>query len=202
MNPQKGYVVDHINRNPLDNRRENLRVVSHQVNARNRKRSETHCVIRDNNWKKWVVKVTFNYTQIKLGAFDDIETAKATAKAANQRLDEFIRTKPDLTTKEVVHFFTGKELNMSIDLDALSRKILDERAGILPPGSVTVEELRQALEQQRQRFAANRTNEPRGSGKSTGSKRASAPSSEVLAAIGSMKLPGAAADKPLFPPES
>lgn len=83
-----------------------------------------------------------------------------------------------------------------IDLDALSKKILDERAGILPPGSVTVEELRAALEQQRQRFASRPSAEPRGQ-KSTAATRGKTASAEVLAAIGDMKLPGA--DKPLFP---
>lgn len=35
--PDKGMVIDHINRNKLDNRRENLREVSHSVNSANRK---------------------------------------------------------------------------------------------------------------------------------------------------------------------
>jgi hypothetical protein len=39
MNPKKGMVVDHINRNPLDNRRENLRVVTQLVNIHNTSRS-------------------------------------------------------------------------------------------------------------------------------------------------------------------
>lgn len=36
MKPKKGMVVDHINRNPLDNRRCNLRVVTQKVNTHNR----------------------------------------------------------------------------------------------------------------------------------------------------------------------
>jgi hypothetical protein len=36
MKPKKGQVVDHRNRKPLDNRRENLRITSHRQNLLNR----------------------------------------------------------------------------------------------------------------------------------------------------------------------
>jgi hypothetical protein len=38
MNAQKGEIVDHINRNRLDNRRKNLRIVTPRQNGLNKKR--------------------------------------------------------------------------------------------------------------------------------------------------------------------
>ncbi len=41
MRAQEGQVIDHINRNPLDNRKANLRFVTHQQNTWNRKKQKS-----------------------------------------------------------------------------------------------------------------------------------------------------------------
>jgi hypothetical protein len=74
---------------------------------------------------------------------------------------------------------------MTIDLDVLAKKILDEKAGLIPPGSVTVEELREALNQQRQKFAAGSSAVTAGATTS----RAKRPATE-LTALRLKPLPG------------
>lgn len=75
-------VVDHINREPLDNRRSNLRIVEAQVNHRNissfRGSSSPH---RGVSWhkgnKRWEARVFVNGQRVCLGMFtDEMEAAR------------------------------------------------------------------------------------------------------------------------------
>ena len=73
-------VVDHIDRNPSNNRIENLREVSHICNGRNcdiNKNSKTGvcgvCWHKRN--KKWHAQIMVNYKRIDLGRFDDFTDA-------------------------------------------------------------------------------------------------------------------------------
>ena len=86
MNNPDG-IVDHINHNTLDNRKENLRGTTNSNNLRNgtiRKNNKTgvkgvsYCKKR----KKFVATIKVNYKTINLGRYDTLEEAKEKRKEA------------------------------------------------------------------------------------------------------------------------
>lgn len=95
LNAPKGLSVDHIDANPLNNQRSNLRLCTHKENTRNsRKRVSNPTsiykgVCRDgwsvkNNLKKtWIARIKVNYYGINLGRYStEKEAAIAYNKAA------------------------------------------------------------------------------------------------------------------------
>lgn len=90
MEPPKGKVVDHINRNPLDNRRMNLRVVTIQQNLRNQKRpnntSGQNGVSFNKLSNRWEAYITTDYKRRNLGLFDKLEDAIKARKTAEKEL--------------------------------------------------------------------------------------------------------------------
>ena len=85
-----GVLVDHINRNPLDNRRSNLRTCNAEENARNVTVQEgTYSGVLGVSWyepgKKWRAYICPNRKFISLGYYDNIEDAIAARRAAEER---------------------------------------------------------------------------------------------------------------------
>jgi len=88
-----GLEVDHINRNKLDNRRANLRVVSKSEQAQNRpsigKSSSLRGVSWSKQWNKWQVSITASGTRHFIGYFRSEKEAGAAAAKARKRLLPF-----------------------------------------------------------------------------------------------------------------
>lgn len=75
-----GFELDHINRNSLDNREANIRIVTHQQNLMNckvkkQKSSRYKGVIFHKHNKKWCASITKNYKKIHIGYFQSEEEA-------------------------------------------------------------------------------------------------------------------------------
>lgn len=90
MNAKQGEEVDHINLNKADNRRNNLRFVTHQENNFNKSCYENSTTkIKGVYWskrlQKWYAKINYNYKSIHLGVFDSIENAISARKVAEER---------------------------------------------------------------------------------------------------------------------
>ena len=95
MNPAEGKVVDHINRNRLDNRRENLRCVSQAENTKNSERCENakgyyKSKIDGSNHGRWVVD------------YRGINNTFKTEKEARDAVEQ-IKNGTFIKRKEIVH---------------------------------------------------------------------------------------------------
>jgi hypothetical protein len=96
---EKGYVIDHINRNKLDNRMENLRIITAKENSYNR----TKNINSNNKYKgvrksgnKYIASISKDGIKREIGGF---ETEEAAAEAY------------DMMAEELFGEFAGKNFN-------------------------------------------------------------------------------------------
>ncbi len=93
-----GKIVDHINKDVTDNRKCNLRFVTHQENMFNknpRKDSKSGfrgVYYRENKSKKWYTDIKVNYKTIHIGTYDTFEEAK---KARLEAEEKYFKIKGD-----------------------------------------------------------------------------------------------------------
>lgn len=80
MNFPENKVIDHINQDTFDNRKQNLRCVDILINARNKKIRNNQNVYWNKKYNKYQVSIRLNNKNISGGYFDDIEKAREKAK--------------------------------------------------------------------------------------------------------------------------
>jgi len=96
MGAPAGMLVDHRNRDTLDNRRENLRLATHSQNQFNKGKTSRKTTSRfigvffEKYSGRWVARTTVEGKRIWLGRFDnEIEAAKAYDRAVREYHKEF-----------------------------------------------------------------------------------------------------------------
>jgi len=101
LRPEKGKEVDHINGNPLDNRRSNLRICSRRENVINSKPQKNKIYSKfkgvtfsktEKRRKRWVAACELNGKRVTIGRFYTEEEAKlAYNKKAKELFGVFAR---------------------------------------------------------------------------------------------------------------
>lgn len=95
MNAKKGEIVDHINRNTQDNRKENLRIATNQHNALNSKMFKTNTSGYKGVYKygkRWKAMLRYNNKLLNLGVYDTKEEANEARIKGEQEIAGFYRT--------------------------------------------------------------------------------------------------------------
>jgi len=91
MNPPKGKLIHHINHNTLDNRKQNLQIVTHRQNLQSlkvKKTSKFPGVYWDKKGNKWKANISINNKMVYLGSFTDEREAAKCYESAVRKLGE------------------------------------------------------------------------------------------------------------------
>ena len=94
VHPSKGFVTDHIDGNPLNNQKNNLRICSYRKNGQNKRHitattkysSKYSGVCWNKGIEKWMANITINKTSKHLGLFLNEEDAAQAYKNACEKL--------------------------------------------------------------------------------------------------------------------
>lgn len=96
------YIVDHINRNRLDNRKCNLRFATYAQNTWNKgmvKTNTSGAVGVYKHGKKWQVRITVNHKKMHLGAYETFEEAVKVRKEAEAKYHYFNKSKEEMNNE-------------------------------------------------------------------------------------------------------
>lgn len=90
--------VDHINRNRLDNRKSNLRIITRTENTMNKSDYKNNTSgVKGVKWNKklnkWQVQISYKGKRIHLGVFSDLEEAKKVRLEAEKKYFKIGSTK-------------------------------------------------------------------------------------------------------------
>lgn len=96
LNYEGNLEIDHINGNPFDNRKENLRLCTHSQNMYNRGKHKNNKsgfkgVYWDKNKKKWMTQICFNHKKIVCSSNSKIDAAKKYNELAYKYHGKFAR---------------------------------------------------------------------------------------------------------------
>lgn len=100
LDAPKGVQVDHIDGNPSNNRRSNLRLCTHAENVRNvRRRADNTSGFKGvsmcSRAKRWRARIRLSRKLIHIGYFETPEQAKAAYEAAAERLFGAFKRSPE-----------------------------------------------------------------------------------------------------------
>ena len=124
LKPQQGEIIDHIDRNPLNNTRQNLRIATFQLNSlnRNMQKNNTSGVVgvsyaKDRN--KWTSQIKVNNKTISLGHFLKKEDAIKVRKEAELLYFGFNLQKGVIITKQ------GNQFYLEFQIEDENEQLLD-----------------------------------------------------------------------------